>query len=256
MIISGKLTHYTPEQGGDTIVSVRAESIASVSIESRDLALADVAHHTAKRLLEARKNQKVQENYPNYDYNTFIQSISTLLDQILEETAPAVNNAPAAPQTKPASQQVPPSPPKVHAPDAQTPKPATEPPLEPPVQKPVKAPAAPEKPKRNRKKGGDKNPSLDQAAKDAPKEPVKEPSKETPKEAPKMESKPSGIQDSTCFVLDILKTHKQEPGIPKDTIQNVLRGLGYAMLNVDSILIKLKTDGEIIEPKNGFFKAV
>ncbi len=260
VIVSGKLAHYTPEQGGDIIVSVRAESIASVSIERRDLALADIAHHTVKRFLEVKKNEKVQDNYPNYDYNTFVQSISTLLDQILEEPAQAVNDSRAAPASQPVqpstSAVTPPSSLVVQAPDTQTPKPVTEPPVKPPVQEHVMASAAPEKPKRNRKKGGAKNASLDQVAKEIPKEPVKEPPKEAPKEARKAESKPNGLQDSACFILDILKTHKQEPGIPKDTIQNVLRSLGYAMLDVDSILAKLKTSGEIIEPKNGFFRAV
>jgi hypothetical protein len=93
-------------------------------------------------------------------------------------------------------------------------------------------------------------------AKEILKEPVKEPPKEASKEASKIESKPSGIQDSALFVLDILKTYKQEPGIPKDTIQNVLRSLGYAMLDVDSILANLKTAGEIIEPRDGSFRAV
>lgn len=252
VIISGKIAHYTPESGGDTIVSVRAESIASVRIESRDFALADIANHTIKRLLEARNNLNVQENYPNYDYNTFVQSISTLLDQILEETIPAVNDTPVAPQTEQASLQVPPSPVEIHATDTQTPKPATELPIVPPV----KAPDAPEKQKGNRKKEGGKKFSLDGTIRDAPKEPVKETPKETQKETPKTESKTVRIQDSDCFVLDILKTHRQEPGIPKGTIQNVLKGLGYAILDVDGILKKLKTDGEIIEPKNGFFKAV
>jgi RPA family protein len=78
--VSGKLAHYTPEQGGDTIVSVRAESIASVSIESRDLVLVDIAHHTVRRLIEARKNEIVQDNYPYYDYSALAQRMSTLLD--------------------------------------------------------------------------------------------------------------------------------------------------------------------------------
>ena len=58
------------------------------------------------------------------------------------------------------------------------------------------------------------------------------------------------------MILDIIKTHRQEPDLTKDTIQNVLRALGYAMLNVDSILAKLKTAGEIIEPREGIFRAV
>lgn len=35
VIVSGKLSHYTPEQGGETIVSVRAESISTVALELR-----------------------------------------------------------------------------------------------------------------------------------------------------------------------------------------------------------------------------
>ncbi len=267
VIVSGKLAHYTPEQGGDTIVSIRAESISSVNIEARDLALADISHHTVRRLQEVKKNEKVKENYPNYDYSAFTQTISTLLDQIMEEPVPAVNGTSVAPSAVPASQPVPPStpavtapsPPGAPAPAAEISKPVTETSVQPPAQEPLKAPAAPKKPKRNRKKGGAKNASLDQAAKEVPKvpkEPVKESPKEAPKEAPKMGSKPNGMQDSTYFVLDILRTHKQEPGIPKDTIQNVLRALGYAMLDVDSILAKLKTAGEIIEPRDGFFRAV
>ncbi len=267
VIVSGKLAHYTPEQGGDTIVSIRAESISSVSIEARDLALADIAHHTVRRLQEVKKNDKVKENYPNHDYSTFTQTISTLLDQILEEPVPPVNGTAATVPTAPASEPVPQStqavtansPPPVPAPAAET-KPVTEThvktPAQTPVQEPVKAPTAAEKPKRNRKKGGAQNASLDKVTKEIPKELVKDPPKEAPKEASKLESKPNGMQDSTYFVLDILRTHKQEPGIPKDTIQNVLRALGYAMLDVDSILAKLKSAGEIIEPRNGVFRAV
>lgn len=64
------------------------------------------------------------------------------------------------------------------------------------------------------------------------------------------------MQESEIMVLDILKTHKPQGALAGDTIQNVLRALGYAMLDVDSILEKLKMDGEIIEPRGGFFRAV
>ncbi len=262
VIVSGKLARYNPGDGG-TIVSVRAESIAPVSIEHRDLSLSDIAHHTVKRLLDARKNEKVKENYPGYDFNTLVQSISTLLDQILDDRAPLMNGAPAEPTPAPASQPVPPSTqpqpssPLVQAPSAQISKPVMETPAEIPVKEPVKAPATPEKPKRNRKKGGTKNASPGQEAEEVLKESAKEPPKEVPEEAPKVEAKPpSGIQDSASFVLDIFRTHRQEPGIPRDTIQNVLRALGYAMLDVDGILAKLKTAGEIIEPREGIFRAV
>lgn len=40
------------------------------------------------------------------------------------------------------------------------------------------------------------------------------------------------------MVLDILKTHK------------------HAMLDIDHILAKLKAAGEIMEPKDGFFRAM
>ncbi len=58
------------------------------------------------------------------------------------------------------------------------------------------------------------------------------------------------------MVMDILKTHKPQGALARDTIQNVLRAIGYAMLNVDQILARLKSAGEIIEPKNGFYQAV
>ncbi len=257
VIVSGKLAHYNVGEGG-TIISVRAESIAPVNIEHRDLALSDIAHHTAGRLLNARKNEneKVKENYPGYDCSTLVQSISTLLDQILDDRAPAVNGAPAVPPASPASQPVPPSSSAVQAQSAQTSKPATEQ----PAKIPVKAPSTPDKPKRSRKKGGARTASPGRAAEEVPEEPAKEPPQEVQREreAPKIEPEPEpdAIQDSTCLILDIIKTYRQEPGLTKDTIQNVLRALGYAMLNVDSILAKLKTAGEIIEPREGIFRAV
>ncbi len=242
VIVSGKLSHYTPEQGGETIVSVRAESISTVTLELRDHALADIAHHTVSRILDARKNEKVRDNYPNHDYSSFIQSITALLDQILEDV-PSVNTspAPAAPDPQP----VPASIPAVTSPSplAEIPKPATQP----PVQEPVKAPAASDKPKRKSKKDGAKTAPLDQ---------VKEVPKEHAVEAPKADANPSSLKDSEVMVLDILKTHKPQGALARDTIQNVLRTLGYSMLNVDGILAKLKSAGEIIEPKNGFYQAV
>ncbi len=235
VIVSGKLAHYKPEIGG-TIVSVRAESIAPVSIEHRDLALADIAHHTLNRLPDAGKNEKVKENYPGYDFSTLVRSISALLDQILDDGMPAVNGSPAEPPASPASQPAPSSTPAMQDPSAQTPKPVTEILAEDPVK------AAPEKPERNSKK--------DSAA---PPDQVKE---EPVKETAGADAEPDVLQDSEVMVLDILKTHKPQGALARDTIQNVLRTLGYAMLNVDSILAKLKTAGEIIEPREGFFKAV
>lgn len=64
------------------------------------------------------------------------------------------------------------------------------------------------------------------------------------------------MQESEIMVLDILKTHKPQGALARDTIQNVLRALGYAMLDVDTILEKLKIAGEIFEPRGGFFRAV
>jgi len=249
VIVSGKLSHYTPEQGGETIVSIRAESISTIALELRDHALADIAHHTVRRILEARKNEKVHENYPNHDYSSFVQSITVLLDQILEDQL-SVNTSPA-PAT-PDPQPVPASTPAVTSPSppADIPKPATQP--QPPVQEPVKAPAASEKPKRRSKKEGAKTAPLDQVKElptlSIPKEPAVE--------APMADAKPGGLEGSEVMVLDILKTHKPQGALARDTIQNVLRTLGYAMLNVDGILAKLKSAGEIIEPKNGFYQAV
>ncbi len=189
LIVSGKLAHYTPEQGGDTIVSVRAESTAPVSIESRDLALADIAHHTVRRIMEARKNEKVQDNYPYYDYSALAQSISTLLDQIMEEPIQAMNDSQVAPSTSQTSHPVLSSTPAVillslpaiQAPAPETSKSVTETPAHSPVQEPVKAPVIPEKPTKNHKKEGVKNTSLDPAVEEVTEEPLKEPPKETPK---------------------------------------------------------------------------
>lgn len=250
VIVSGKLSHYTPEQGGDIIVSVRAESISTVALELRDHAMADIAHHTVSRILEARKNEKVQENYPYHDYSSFIQSITVLLDQILEDV-PSVNTspAPAAPDPQPVSASTPAV--TSLSPPADIPKPATQP--QPPVQEPVRAPAAAEKPKRKSKKDGTKTAPLDQV-KEVPKELLVP--KEPVKEALKIDAKPNGLEDSEVMVLDILKTHKPQGALARDTIQNVLRALGYAMLDIDHILARLKSVGEIIEPKNGFYQAV
>jgi len=242
VIVSGKLSHYKPEQGGETIVSVRAESISTVALELRDHALADISHHTVRRILEARKNEKIQENYPNHDYSSFIQSITVLLDQILEDV-PSVNTSPTPagpdPQPVPASSPAGTSP----FPQAEIPKPEKHP----PVQESVKVPAAAKKPKRSRKKDGAKTAPLDQV-KEEPKEPVKE--------MPMADAEPYYLQDSEVMVLDILKTHKPQGALARDTIQNVLRALGYAMLDVDQIVARLKAAGEIIEPSAGFFRVV
>lgn len=201
VIVSGKLSHYTPEQGGETIVSVRAESISTVALELRDHALADIAHHTVRRILEAGKNEKVQDNYPNHDYSSFIQSITALLEQILDDV-PSVNTSPAPaapdPQSDPASTPAVTSP----SPLAENPKPATQP--QPPVREPVKAPAASGKPKRKSKKDGVK--SIADQAKDASKESLVP--EDPAKEPPKGDVKTNGLQDSEVMVLDILKTHK------------------------------------------------
>ncbi len=242
VIVSGKLSHYKPEQGGETIVSVRAESISTVALELRDHTLADIAHHTVRRILEARKNEKVQDNYPNHDYTSFIQSITVLLDQILEDV-PSMNTSPAAQNLQPVPALTPAATP-ASAP-AEIPKPAMQP--QSPVTEHVKAPAASEKPKRKSKKDG---------AKTAPPDQVKEVPKEPAKEAPKVDANPSGLEDSEVMVLDILKAHKPLGALARDTIHNVLKTLGYAMLDLDGILSKLKAAGEIIEPKNGFYQAV
>jgi len=271
VIVSGKLSHYTPEQGGETIVSIRAESIAPVSLELRDHALADIAMHTARRIQDAKGNKNVQCYYSNYDFGSLVKSTSTLLDQVIEDSAqsgtahPVSSPRPAAKEPQPPKQ--PETKPPAPAPEAKPPEPSKEPqaakpeqpakePGKPPAEQP-KAPAA-EKKKKSPKKDAVKPPQEPQ--KELPKEAPKEAPEEQPKEAPKEEPKPGNtanvLGDSEKMVLDILKTHKPQGALAKDTIGNVLRALGYAMLNVDAILAKLKVAGEIIEPKNGFYQAV
>jgi RPA family protein len=258
LIVSGKLSHYTPEQGGETIVSIRAESIATVSLELRDHALADIAMHTARRILDAKTNKNVQCYYGNYDFGSLAKSLSVLLEQVIEDSPPAGAAPPATAAPPIAKTAEPPKPPEVKPP---------EPPKQPPV--PPSAPPVkePEKPAKGDEKGvtGDKKKKA--TKKDAPKgpaEPAKEVPKEVPgpakpeppKEAPKASASSNVLDDSEKMVLDILKTHKPQGTLAKDTIANVLRALGYAMLNVDGILAKLKSAGEIIEPKDGFYRAV
>lgn len=271
VIVSGKLSHYTPEQGGETIVSIRAESIAPVSLELRDHTLVDIAMHTVRRIQDAKGNKNVQCYYSNYDFGSLAKSISGLLDQVIEDSA----QAGAAPQaTTPAPEIKPPEPPKAPevkppaaAPEVKPPEPAKESPPPAPAQPPkepekppadsAKPPAA-DKKKKDKKKDAAKGPA--EAPKEAPKEPPAlakpEVKAEPPKEAPKPGATSTVLGDSEKMVLDILKTHKPQGALAKDTIGNVLRALGYAMLNVDAILSKLKAHGEITEPKDGFFQAM
>lgn len=271
VIVSGKLSQYTPEQGGETIVSIRAESIAPVSLELRDHALADIAMHTARRIQDAKGNKNVQCYYSNYDFGSLAKSISGLLDQVIEDSAQAGATPPATP---PAPEVKPPEPakapevkPPAAAPEVKPSEPAKESPPPVPAQPPkepekppaeqAKPPAA-EKKKKEKKKEAAKGPA--EAPKEAPKEahaPAKpEVKAEPPKEAPKPGATATVLDDSEKMVLDILKTHKPQGALAKDTIGNVLRALGYAMLNVDMILSKLKAHGEITEPKDGFFQAM
>jgi RPA family protein len=270
VIVSGKLSHYTPEQGGETIVSIRAESIAPVSLELRDHALADIAMHTVRRIQDAKGNKNVQCYYSNYDFGSLAKSISGLLDQVIEDSAQAGATPPAtpAPEVKPLEPaKAPEVKPPAAAPEVKPP----EPPKESPPPAPAQAPKEPEKPpaeqakppaadkkKKDKKKDAAKGPA--EAPKEGPKEspaPAKpEVKAEPPKEAPKPGATATVLGDSEKMVLDILKTHKPQGALAKDTIGNVLRALGYAMLNVDMILAKLKTAGEITEPKDGFFQAM
>lgn len=267
VIVSGKLSHYTPEQGGETIVSIRAESIASVSLELRDHALADIAMHTARRIMDVKTNKNAQCYYGNYDFGSLAKSISVLLDQVIEDseqagaappgsaTLPAAKEAepPKAPETKPDVAPTVTAPPEL-------PKHPPVPPSAPPVkepEKPVKGDekgAAGEKVKKSRKKETAKGPAEQQ--KEAPGASKPEMKPKPPKEPPKPGATPNVLDDAEKMVLDILKTHKPQGTLAKDTIANVLRALGYAMLNVDGILEKLKSAGEIIEPKDGFYRAV
>ncbi|MGB8216252.1 MAG: hypothetical protein WCE94_03030 [Candidatus Methanoperedens sp.] len=271
VIVSGKLAHYTPEQGGETIVSIRAESIATVSLDTRDHALADIAMHTANRIKEAKGNKNVQCYYGNYDFSTLAKSLTELLNQVLEDATQAGVAIPAsqppgevkAPETlKPPEVK-----PKTEAEAAKAP--------EPPKTEPAKAPAEPVKEPAKPLAEPEKPPAVDKKKKAAKKEAPKttqEPPKEAPKAAPgvtgpevkpeppkepaKTEASTNGLDDSEKMVLDILKTHKPQGTLAKDTIGNVLRALGFAMLNVDMILSRLKSAGYIIEPKDGFYRAV
>jgi RPA family protein len=214
VIVSGKLSHYTPDQG-DTITSIRAEHIATVDVKLRDLALADSAHHTVFRLMAAKDDARVKEHYPDFDFKAFAASITEAVDQLLQDV--------------PADARV----------SSKVPEP----------------PKPPAEAKKEAAKKDEKGAAKPKGEKEAAKEPSKNVPKEEPKPPAKAESSP-GLQDSTAFVLDLLKKHKQEGGISRDTLQNVITALGYAMLNVDNILAKLKEAGEIIEPRNGFFKAI
>jgi RPA family protein len=199
VIVSGKLSHYTPEQGGDTVVSVRAESIATVTLELRDHALSDIANHTVRRIATALTDKLVQNHYPHYDFGTFIKCIKTMLDQILEEQASSVDAppVPVAPP-EPVQQLVPePAPAPAPAPQAKPPEPPKPEPVQsakPPVQEQAKpapehAKSAPtDKAKKSHKKEAPKDQA--EPPKEAPKEALgskvpavpPEPSKETPKQ--------------------------------------------------------------------------
>ena len=270
LIVSGKLSHYTPEQGGETIVSIRAESIAPVSLELRDHALADIAMHTVRRIKDAKTNKNVQCYYGNYDFGSLAKSISVLLDQVIEdsEQRSALPESAVPPVAKEAE------PPKaretksdVAAPVTAPPEPpkqAPVPPAAPPVKEPEKSTAEPpkspagDKKKKSTKKDSPKGPTepAKEAQKAAPGATTPEVKPEPPKETPKASASPGVLDDSEKLVLDILKTHKPQGTLAKDTIANVLKALGYAMLNVDGILAKLKSAGEIIEPEDGFYRAV
>ncbi len=279
VIVSGKLSHYTPEQGGDTIASVRAESIATATPELRDHALSDIANHTVRRIATALTDKLVQNHYPHYDFGTFIKNIKTMLDQILEEQASSVD-APAVPAAQPEPKPAEPATPLESKPVQEpAPEPAPAPALQvkppeppkpepvqapkPPVQEPAKAAPEPakaapaEKQKKSRKKEMPKGQA--EPPKGVPNEASGSKGPEVPSEPAKEQLKqgvtPSILQESEIMVLDILKTHKPQGALARDTIHNVLRALGYAMLDVDSILAKLKIAGEIIEPKDGFFRA-
>ena len=263
VIVSGKLSHYTPEQGGETIVSIRAESITTVPLELRDHALADIAVHTINRIMGAKANKNVQCYYNSYDFGSLEKGVATLLDQVIEDSAQSGAAPPASPPVAEKKEPEPPKAPEVKpgatAGEVKPPEPPKEAPKE-PVKEPGKQVTEPPKQTAGEKK---KKPAKKDAAKvppeppkEAPMETAKEAPKEPPKEAPKAENTANVLGDSEKMVLDILKTHKPQGALAKDTIANVLRALGYAMLNVDAILARLKMAGEITEPKNGFYQAM
>jgi len=226
IIVSGKISHYTPEQG-NTVVSIRAESISAVDADLRNMTMADTAHHTVKRLMEIKNDPRIKQYYPDYDRAALGKSVMELLDQLLEEKIPEGKG------------EAPKAPPKVEPPVKDTPKP----------------PAEPDKKAKPKKKDDPKKVAPGSAAKEdkkeEPKPPKSEPAKEVAKEQPG-----SILQDSKAFILDILKKHKQAEGISKDTIQNVATALGYGMINIDKTLEQLKSEGEIVEPKPNIYKAI
>lgn len=271
VIVSGKLSHYTPEQGGETIVSIRAESIAPVSLELRDHALADITMHTARRIQDAKGNKNVQCYYSNYDFGSLAKSLTELLNQVLEDATQA---GAATPVSQPPGEVKVPEPlkppevkPKTEAEAAKAPEPPKPEPAKAPVEsvkEPAKPLAEPEKPPAADKKKKAAKKEAPKTTQESPKEAPKaapgvtgpEVKPEPPKEPAKTEASTNGLGDSEKMVLDILKTHKPQGVLAKDTIGNVLRALGFAMLNVDMILSRLKSAGQIIEPKDGFYQAV
>ncbi len=213
VIAVGKISHYTPESGGDTIVSLRAESVMLIDARQRNITTADIAHHTVKRIIEAKTNQKVKDNYPDFNFNAFAHVIDAALDDIIQDSGVK------APESKPPVKP-------------EEPKKTPEPPKEKPVEKPS------EKKKAPKGQAGEKG------------------SHKAKKEEPESAERPAGMEDSEWLVLSTIRTHGGDKGIQQETLQNALTALGYGMLNLTSILDKLKGGGWVLEVKAGCYKAV
>jgi len=127
-------------------------------LELRDHALADIAMHTARRIMDAKTNKNVQCYYGNYDFGSLAKSISVLLDQVIEDSEqldqlPGIScsaysqrsRAAKSPETKPA----------VAAPVTAPPEPQKQAPVlpaAPPVKESEKSTAEPPKPPAGDKK--------------------------------------------------------------------------------------------------------
>ncbi len=239
VMVTGKISHYTPEAGKDTIISLRAETIAAIDNYTRDIALVDVSHHTAKRLIEAQSSQRVKENYSGFDFKAFAQMIDKALDQVIENPA----FKPAVPEAKTAAPEI-----KTNA--SEPPKPSV------PESKRIETSTA---------AGHVNNAEIASASQNAERTLIKhnedyiKPGEAKPedKNIVAETKKPAELDDAQSLIYNILKSSINiEQGVPKESLQNTLIAMGYGMLNVSVVLEKLKASGYVIEVKKGFFKAV
>ncbi len=224
VMATGKISHYVPEAGKDIIVSLRAEAVAAIDGNTRDMALVDIAHHTTKRLIAAQDNQKVKANYPGFDFKALARDIDKALDQVIIK--PTFSAAPEAktPVNEPA---------KVES------KPA--------VKEPVK--------------NTETAPKVQETQHTIPKPPEQpanlKPASTEGKNSSSELVKPDDLNDAEFLVFKVLKTSKNiEQGISIESLHSALLALGHGMLDVTAILEKLKSLGYVFEIKKGHIKAI